>query len=145
MTNQKTPCHPATAAICGQTIESSVMERGTQQHQSPSAKPRVFSGNHRVISVGAATPTRPMPVPSTKRPIISVATLSPPSTSTRPPTITPRAESAMVLRRPILRQMNAAGNASRMPMSDTSVISQPKPAASSPKQPSGLMPGMKMK
>ena len=69
----------------GQMIESSVIDRGTQQHHRPNASPRVLSGNHSVISVGADTPARPMPVPSRKRPIIMVAILSPPRISTSPP------------------------------------------------------------
>ena len=125
----------------GQMIESSVIDRGTQQHHRPNASPRVLSGNHSVINVGADTPARPMPVPSRKRPTIMVAILSPPRISTSPPTITPMAESAIVCFSPSLRQMKAAGKASTMPISDTIVISMPKPLASRPKQPSGLTPG----
>ena len=145
ITNQKTPCQPVDVASAGQTSESSVMDSGTQVHQRPSAKPRVLSGNQSVMSVGAATPTRPIPKPSMKRPMYMAGMFVPARTGIRPPTMTPMAEIAIVHLRPIFRQMNAAGKARMMPTMDTIVISMPNPAASNMKPPAGLTPGMKMK
>ena len=76
-----------------------------------------------------------------KRPTYIAAALVPASTGISPPTITPSADAAMVHLKPNLRQMNAAGNAKKMPMIETMVISMPKPAASNWKPPSGLTPG----
>ena len=128
----------------GQTIESSVIDSGTHVAHRPSMTPRVFSGNHSVMMVGAATPVRPMPRPSMKRPTYSMVTFSPASSGMTPPMITPSVAMKTVHFKPIRRQMNAAGNASTMPMSETHVMSMPNPAPVIMKLSAGLT-GVAMK